>query len=126
MLDEELSGEDMQTLLAADVNTIQKLLTHQHQDWVGNVIKVRIHRLMVFWFGTNMYPHANLKLDLAKTTVFSANISKNKVQPQVENKLSSHVVFSQYGLFAVHCDFDDHMKCVEVRNVFLENEYVLL
>ncbi|KAF2623798.1 hypothetical protein BU25DRAFT_424490 [Macroventuria anomochaeta] len=127
--DEEIFREEIQTLLAADVNTIQKLLTHQHQDWVEDVTKGRIHRLMVSHIGTDAYPHAKFYIGPGEDNSVPSEFvktSRNKLQAEADNALRSQEVLSRHGLFAVPYNFNEYVRRVELRNIFLDNPYVFL
>lgn len=123
---DDLSTEDLRSLLAADVDTIQKLLAHRHPDWVTDVTEGRIQRIMVSQIGTNHYPRARFSLGNGVDKHLPAEFRKiREKNARAEGKTlgSDHEARNPFEIFAAPSDFDDYMERVRLDDIFLGNQY---
>lgn len=125
----EVLRDDLKTLLAADVLTVQKLLTHQHEDWIEDITKGRIHKLMVSHIGTNCCPQARFfigpGLHNSVPSEF-ADIGKDKKKAQMAEMNGFRQLTASHWLITFSRNFDDYMDRIKLRSAFLDNQYSFL
>ena len=121
-------GVEIKNMIAADVKTLQSLLTHRHQEWVGDVMAGRVHRLMVSHIATESYPRAQFFLGSGKDNTVPSEFvhggqEKLTEYPNIthhgEQSMSSHSI-------GVSDSTERYVRRVELHDIFMDNDYVFL
>ncbi|KAJ8114093.1 hypothetical protein OPT61_g3947 [Boeremia exigua] len=111
-----LTQEELQILREADVNTIQTLLAHRNPEWVEDITKGRIRKLMASQLGTNEFPVANFHIGLGEDNCVPPEFAKISQQ----NEPRRHEPESD------NSEIDDYLSRVGLRAVFESNPYDFL
>ncbi|KZM24955.1 hypothetical protein ST47_g3892 [Ascochyta rabiei] len=116
---------DIYAMMTADVNTIQKLLTHQHPNWLRDVTSGRVSSLLISHIGTNDYPRAQFVFQPTKEGRVSCGITRrNRVKT---NSSSPHQAeIGQNQLFLNPHALSGYVGHVDLRKIFVENDYIFL
>ncbi|KAF9697950.1 hypothetical protein EKO04_004222 [Ascochyta lentis] len=120
---------DIHTMMAADVNTLQKLLTHRQVDWLRDVISGRVSRLLISHIGTNNYPRARFFIGPVKDnqllSEFTQHNRKEMKLPSPYPVRSPGMEESRLSLMSPNLK-NGYVGHVELRKVFIENDYIFL
>jgi hypothetical protein len=124
--------EAVHTLLAADVSTMQGLLTHRDEGSIQDVTEGRIHRLMVSRIGTEEYPRARFCFGPGEYSNVSSkrcqktlNVYSN-VDPNTDAALQNYGLDCYHGLVTITHDYDSYVKDQGLQVFFTNNPYVFL
>ena len=121
-------GAEIKNMIAADVKTLQSLLTHRHQDWVQDIMAGRVHRLMVSHIATESYPRARFFLGPGKDdTVPSEFVHVGQEKLMAYPNIAHHIQQSMSNhSIELSNSTDRYVRRVELYDVFMDNDYVFL
>lgn len=115
--------EGRQTMVGADIDTLSKLLSHQHKSWLWDIAHGTVRKLMISHIGTEIYPKARFFVGPDTENALS---SKLIMSTRKELLAQSHVLLSTGERIRVSHTAQSYMACIELRHAFDENEYVFL
>lgn len=122
----EVTGNDLKTLLAADVTTLQKLLMHQDEGWVKDVHEGRIHKLVASHIGTNCCPTVRFHIGPGEQQSVPAEfvtIAKDKGKALVAAESRPLQVAASHWILAFSTTFDAYMDRIKLQSAFTDNQY---
>ena len=124
--------QTLHTILAADVSTMQGLLTHRGEGWIQDVTEGRIYRLMISCIGTEEYPRARFCFGPGEYSTVPSRLGQNtlgvypNVHPDTDATLQSHELDRYNGLVKVTYDYDSYLKGQGLQDFFTNNLYDFL
>ena len=125
-----VTRDDLKTLLAADVTTLQKLLRHEEEDWVKDIKEGRIQKLVATHIGTNCCPMIGFyvgKGDQGSLSPEFATIAEDPELAQVaEDSGPLTAATSHHSVPAFSRAFDDYLNRVKLMAAFTENQYTFI
>ncbi|KAF1931296.1 uncharacterized protein M421DRAFT_417942 [Didymella exigua CBS 183.55] len=122
----EITRDDLNTLLAADRTTLQKLLAHQNESWVEDITQSRIHKLIASHIGTNCCPNLRFYIGPGEEQSVSpefANIAKDKGAALLAEDSGPRQVTASHWTLTFSRNFDDYMDRIKLRTAFTDNQY---
>lgn len=124
-----ITRDDLRTLLAADVATMQKLLGHQDEDWVKDIKEGRIQKLIATHIGTNCCPMIKFYVGRGERGSFSPEfetIAEDAELAQVAADSGPRPGATSHWVHAFSRAFDDYLNRVKIQTAFTDNQYSFL
>ncbi|KAF3032931.1 hypothetical protein E8E12_004568 [Didymella heteroderae] len=125
----EVTRDDMKTLLAADVTTLRKLLTHGDESWVKDIKEGRIQKLVATHIGTNCCPKLKFYLGHGERGSFSPEfktIAEDAGNAQVAADSGPQRMATSHWIHAFSRAFDDYLNRIKLQTAFMDNQYKFL
>lgn len=127
--DEQHSASGMQTVMAADISTVQQLFRHRHHEWVRDIQEGSIHKLMVSYIGTETYPRALFYFKPSEHGIVPSEIARmTRKRSRVHASVArwDDEAFNDYQSVAASLALQTYIRRIHLHDIFSENQYVFL